>query len=39
MFLALTPPGEGMDANTTIFMCVFWVCFAAIIITLIKSKR
>lgn len=39
MFLALTPPGEGMDTNTMIFLSVYFICMAAVLITLIKSKR
>ena len=39
MFLALTPPGEGMDLGTAIFLSVYFVCMAAVLITLIKSKR
>ena len=39
MFLALTPPGEGMSTNDTIYMCVYFIFLAAILIKLIKSKR
>lgn len=39
MFLALTPPGEVMDTNTMIFLSVYFVCMAAVLITIIKSKR
>lgn len=39
MILALTPQGEGMDTNTMIFMSVYFICMAAVIITLIRSKR
>jgi hypothetical protein len=39
MFLTLTPPGEGMDTNTMIFLSVYFVCMAAVLIALIKSKR
>ena len=39
MILALTPQGEGMDTNTMIFMSVYFICMAAVIIALIRSKR
>ncbi len=39
MILALTPPGQGMDTNTMIFMSVYFICMAAVIIALIRSKR
>jgi hypothetical protein len=39
MFLELTPPGQGMDLGTVIFLSVFFICFTAIVIALIKSKR
>lgn len=39
MFLELTPPGQGMDLGTTIFLSVFVICMAAVFIALIKSKN
>lgn len=39
MFLALTPPGEGMDTNTMIFLSVYFVCMAAVVIAFILRKR
>jgi hypothetical protein len=39
MFLALTPPGEGMDTNTMIFLSVYFVCMAAVAIAFILRKR
>lgn len=39
MFLALTPPGEGMDTNTMIFLSVYFVCMAAIAIAFILRKK
>jgi hypothetical protein len=39
MFLALTPPGQGMDTNTMIFLSVYFVCMAAVAIALILRKR
>jgi hypothetical protein len=39
MFLALTPPGEGMDTNTMIFLSVYFICMAAVAITFILRKR
>ena len=37
MFLALTPPGEGMSTNDTIFLCVYFICMVAVIITFLKN--
>jgi len=39
MFLEITPPGEGMDLGTAIFLSVFIICMAAVFITLIKSNK
>jgi hypothetical protein len=39
MFLALTPPGEGMDTNTMIFLSVYFICMAAVAIAFILRKR
>jgi hypothetical protein len=39
MFLTLTPPGEGMDTNTMIFLSVYFICMAAVAIAFILRKR
>lgn len=39
MFLALTPPEEGMSTNDTIFLCVYFICMAAVAIAFFKSKK
>lgn len=39
MFLALTPEGQGMDTNTMIFLSVYLICIAAVLIAFIKYKR
>jgi Mg2+ and Co2+ transporter CorA len=36
--LEITPPGQGMDLGTTIFLSVFVIC-TVFITTIIKSKR
>jgi len=38
--LEITPPVQGMDLGTTIFLSVFVICMAAVFITaIIKSKN
>lgn len=39
MFLELTPPGQGMDTNTMIFLSVYFVCMTAIAIAFILRKK
>lgn len=39
MILTLTTQETGMDTNTAIFLSVYIICIAAVLITLIKSKR
>jgi hypothetical protein len=39
MFLALTPHNEGMSTNDTIFLCVYFICMAAVAIAFFKYKR
>jgi hypothetical protein len=39
MFLPLTTPGEGMNTNTAIFLSVYVICMAAVLIALILRKR
>lgn len=37
IFLASTPD-QGMSNNETIMMCVYFICIAAVVITIIKNR-
>jgi hypothetical protein len=37
--LEITPAGQGMDTNTMIFLSVYFVCMAAVLIAFILRKK